>query len=287
MQGLGKFLARAYVALALAPLVFFALWSVAAFVLGPQIFYGGNWWERDAVLSPERAEELAKDGLVQQVVTFRDGPTGLRKDPATDEFDLYAIGVSQTTLDEVRPSGMFNLTSPARPAPSILKYASSQPSVGQFNNLLIFEPKSGVTTKVFSTRLAISIFRYLAGPQFENVVVFASEKDTDKDGLLSNGDMQDAYVYAVKERTLHKVSGLSGNPVDLFIVANQDYAVIRAVQDDNGDGRTNELPYEDKAPEQSLLFRLDLRTYQAQPLIAAETMKSLQQTLDATAPPKP
>lgn len=285
MKRLGRFIGYAYVALALSPLAGFALWSVAWFVLGPQFFYDGNWWERNAVMAPERAEELAKKGLLQQVVTFRDGPTGLRKDPATDQFDLYAIGVGQTTLDEARISKFktFSTSAPAS-ASSPLRYASSQPAVGQYNNLLIFEPKSGVTTKIFSTRLAISLFTYLSGPQLETVVVFASDKDTDKDGLLSNGDMQDAYVYAVKERTLHKVSGLSGNPVDIYVVAKQDYAIIRAVQDDDGDGRSNEQAYEDKAPEQSLLFRVDLRTYQAEPLVAAETMKGLQQTLDATAP---
>jgi hypothetical protein len=278
-----KIIAMAYVALALSPLVVFALFSVASF--GWEVLGGHrDWLRRDAVTAPERAQELAKQGLVEQVITFRNGPTGLRKDPKTDEFDLYAISVGQTTLDEIRPTKMFNMLSGPPTPRSSLKYASSQPVVGQFNNLLIFEPKSGVTTQVFPARLAVSSFRYLAGPDFEVVMIFAADKDSDKDGVLSDADIQDVYIYAVKDRALHKVTGLSGNPAELYVLANQAYAIVRAVQDDNGDGSTTEMAYEDKAPEQSLLFRVDLRTYAAEPLMSDETLKSPQRTLEAASP---
>lgn len=277
MKTLGRIAALIYVGLALSPLVFFALYSATTFAW--QMGWQPDW--REAVIAPERANELAKKGLMEQVVTFRTGPVGLRKDPVTNEVDLYAIGVGQTTLEEARPSGMFNMIDSPGIAQGPVRYASSQPVTGQFNNLLIFEPRSGATTKVFSTRLAISTFSYGSGPNHEVVIVLASGKDSDKDGVLSSGDMQDAFVFSLKDRSLHRVAGLSGNPVEIIHLANQDYVVIRAVQDDNGDGKADDSWYGGRMPEQNLLFRVDLRSYAATPLVSRETIAELQRTLEA------
>jgi hypothetical protein len=147
--------ATVYVALALAPLVVFALYY--PITEGWRLIAGSDdWYMRDAVTSPERAEELAKKGLIEQLITLAE-PVGLRKDE-TKQFDLYAIGIGQTTLpEEIDATKTFNLLSaPPPPSASGLKYASSMPVTGQFNNVVLFEPKTGALTKVFATRLAVS-----------------------------------------------------------------------------------------------------------------------------------
>jgi hypothetical protein len=287
VNGFGRAIAVGYVALALSPLVFFALFSVGQFFWRmsdgePQ------WWNRDAVTAPERAAELGRKGLVEQIVTFTQSPIGLRKNPKTGQYDLYAIGVGQTTLEEpTNPSGMFNMTgSAAPPSTSRLQYASPQPVTGQFNNLLIFEPNSGETTKVFSSRLAVSSFTYLAGPAYEVVAIFASARDSDKDGRLTNYDLQNLYLFNLTTSTLHKVESIPGNPIEISNIAQQSYAVVRAVQDADKNGSAPGVAYTDAAAEQSLLFRVDLRTYLATPLVPVTTLKSLQQTLDTISSPK-
>lgn len=281
-----KVAAIAYIALALSPLVAVALHYV--FVEAPRLLSEESAWPhgRDTVTAPERANDLAKKGLMEQLVTFGEGMTGLRKDPRTDTYDLYAIGVGQTTLPGER-SSMMGLTGGGPPTRPDLRYASSSPITGAFNNILLFNPKSGEIVPVFSTRLGISSFKYIAGPDFETLVVFATEKDTDKDGRLTNVDIQSAYVYAIEDRTLHAVSGLSGNPVDVEAAAGQAYAIVRATQDDNRDGRADPYAYGEGVPEPDLLFRLDLRTYQATPLVPKDMLQTLQRTLEARPPIKP
>lgn len=278
--------AIAYITLALSPLVAVALHYV--FVEAPRLFSEESAWppSRDTVTAPERANDLAKKGLMEQRVTFGQGMTGLRKNPRTGSYDLYAIGVGQTTLPGERPQTM-NMLSGGPPIRPDLRYASSSPITGAFNNILLFDPKSGEIVPVFSTRVGISSFKYIAGPDFETLVVFATEKDSDKDGRLTDVDIQSVYVYALKDRTLRAVPGLSGNPTDVDDVTGQAYAIIRATQDDNGDGRADPYAYAEGAPEPNVLFRLDLRTYQATPLVAQDILLTLQKTLDGRLPAKP
>lgn len=273
-----------YVALALSPLVGVALFYTAnaAWWL---ITGSDDWYARDAVTSPERAAELAKKGLIEQLVTFPAEPVGLRKDEA-GEFDLYGIGVGQTTLDEeITPLKTFR-QSPLPPLipESRLKYASSMPVTGQFNNVVLFEPKTGALIKVFATRLAVSRFSFASGPGFEVLLVLATDSDTNKDGRLSDGDSHDMYIYAIKERTLHKVTGLRGDPSEVIEMPGS-FVLVRAVQDLNGDGLADKIGYASGAPEPTRLFRVNLTTYTADPLLPGEMLDSLQKTLDGRAEP--
>lgn len=272
--------ATVYVALALAPLVVFALYY--PITEGWRLIAGSDdWYMRDAVTSPERAEELAKKGLIEQLITFSDAPVGLRKDQS-EQFDLYAIGVGQTTLpEEIAPLKMFNDRPPLlAPTSARLAYVSSTPVTGQFNNVVLFEPKTGQLTKIFSARVAVERFSFASGPNFEVLMVLATDRDSNKDSRLSAGDLHDMYVYALKDRTLHKVTGLAGDPVDIIDMPGHQFVIVRAVQDANGDGMADGSGYAGAVPEPVRLFRVDLTSYAAQPLVPGEMLDQLQKTLD-------
>lgn len=275
-----------YVGLALAPLAVFAV--VFPIVEGWRwLETRDDWRTRDAVTSPERATELAGKGLIEQVVTFRNLPEGIRTDAKTEQFDLYAIGVGQTTLpaDKIKPVGMFQnmggFPSTAGPGTS-LGYLSSSPVTGRFSNVLLFVAKTGEVTKVFSSRVGVSSFRFVSSAGVEVLIAVASERDTDKDGTLSDADVQDIYIFSLKDRALHRVTGLGGNPVEIGVLDGQPYVVARVVLDDNNDGMFDETGYE-LAPDSSRLFRVDLLTYQASPLVSDGVIDQLQRTLDARA----
>jgi hypothetical protein len=275
----------AYVLLALAPMAAIAV--AFPVVEGWRWLSARNdWYGRDAVTAPSRAADLARRGLIEQIVTFRSLPEGIRVDAQTKEFDLYAIGVGQTTLpsDKIKPVKMFlDSGFPSMlPAGSDVRYASSSPVTGRFSNVLLLEPKTGALTKVFSSRVGVSSFQFVSGPGVEVLIALATERDTDKDGKLSDADAQSLYMFSLKDRMLRRVAGLTGNPVAVGIVAGQPYVVVRAIQDDNQDGLFGEEDYE-QAPDSSRLFRVDLLTYASSPLVPADMMDQLQRTLDASA----
>lgn len=280
LKKFGRAAVVAYVALALAPLVFIALSSTFQFLTEQP----GPWRaNNDTVFAPERASDLAKKGLIQQVVSLREVPIGLRKDPKTDSYDLYAIGVGQTTLEEPqRTMGLLSDTAPK----SNFAYADTEPVVGNYNNVLIYDPKSASSTMVFSSRVAVLSFRYAAGPGFETLVVFATGRDTDKDGRLSEWDEADVYLYAIPSRTLSKVTGLEGTPTEVETFAQQPYIVVRTVHDENRDGHFVQFAHKDAPPDPSLLFRVDIATATATPLVPAETIVEMQRLLSGGAPAK-
>lgn len=274
----------AYVILALSPLVGVAFWYVGE---AASSFFAGrppDWYGRQAMTAPERAKDLAGKGLLEQVITIRDTPLGLRKDPKTDEFDLYAIGVGQTTLPEEQPAKTYGLVGDdQRFASRYSGYASSSALIGQYNNVILFEPKSGKLTKMFSERVAVSSFKYERGPDFEVVIALVAEADTNKDGRLSEADIQSVYVYSLRDGSMRKVINLTGSAVEIARVPLQQFAIVRAVVDHNRDGRAVENPYDSDAPEPSVLLRLDLVTLAVAPLLPGDMIKDLQTTLDARA----
>lgn len=289
MKRLGRLLAYAYVAMALSPLVALALYYAVG--AGWALIAGrDDWYTRDAVTSPERVAELAKKGLIEQLITLPGPPAGLRKDPQTDQFDLYAIGIGQTTLpDEIQPTAMFlQGPPPLVQSPSKLKYASSSPVVGQFNNVILFEPKTGKLTPVFSDRVAVSTFRFVSGPGFELVMTLAANEDSDKDGKLSSADRQDMYLFSIVDGSLNKISGLRGHPMDIDEMPGHKFVIVRTVQDTNGDGTADAIGHVGAGgPEPVHLFRVDLTTYTAQPMIPEEMLDKLQKTLDGRAASEP
>lgn len=276
LRKLGRGVVYVYIALALAPLVVFALYFPAYQIW--RLIDERDWYTRDAVTSPERAAELAKQGLIEQIVTF-ERPIALRKESQSDHYDLYAIAVSQTTLpEEITPTTMFR----QEPFPGISEgprrgpvYASSNPIIGQFNNVILYEPKTGKLTPVFSTRLALSEFRFTSGPDVEVLLVLAAERDTDKDGKLSGRDELDLYAFSVGDATLHKVDGLSGNPVEIVDLPGEPFVVVRSEID-------NPPPAADhpEVPKPVRLYRVDLRTYKAEAVVPGDMLDRLQRTLD-------
>lgn len=287
MHRVGRFIALAYIAVALSPLVAVALYSVVSFA---SIVLGGaerDWWQRDAVTSPERVAALAKRGLIEQLVTF-DQPIGLRKDnPQSEQFNLYAIGVRQTTLpEEITPVAMFR-DGPVPPfferPKADLAYASSNPVVGQFNNIILYEPKSGKLTPVFSARLAVSEFKFTSGPDFDVLMVLATDQDTDKDGKLGGRDRHDLYIFSIRDGTLHNVGGLNGNPLEIVDMPGEPFVVMRT-EIDVGNAEEAKATDRPDIPKPSRLYRVDLRSYAAEPMVPADMLERLQRTLDGRPP---
>lgn len=282
LPGLWRTIAIIYVAVALSPLIGVAVYESWRFVTGAQ---QEDPWRRDSVTAPERAEELARRGVMEQIITFRGEPVGLRKNPKTDLFDLYAIGVGQTTLPDERPTGgsVHNLIGPA-PSPNKLRYASSFAIAGQFNNIVLLETQSGALTTVFSNRLGVSSFKYIVGPTFEVLIVLATENDSNKDGRLNDFDLREAYVYSIKDRSLHKLLGLTGSPVDVIDMPGQRYALLRVIRDGDRDGTVDEYAFDRGIPEPATFVRIDLETYETAPLLPDAMLDQLQQTLEARKP---
>jgi hypothetical protein len=262
-----------------------------------------EWWKRDAVTSPERAKELAAKGLREQLISF-DGDFqsleykyGAR--PDTQRYDIYAIGVGQLTLNEPEEVEKVVVTGSRLPDPRTLPNADTLPTYpisGQFNNVLIFDRRTGIFTKLFDRRLAVSQFQYGWRTKPEVLIIFATQRDSNKNGKLDDADLQDIYVYTFADKQMHKVDVPNINPSEILDIPDADYVVVKAVHDRDGDGTAGRhRPYdkEEVKPDPTVLLRVDLKTFTASSFVPEDMLRELQATLDgpkpsaARQPPKP
>jgi hypothetical protein len=266
-------------------------WSTAKSLAG---FSDWDWWQADPVTAPERAKELAAQGLREQLITFDEIESieyryGAR--PETQRYDIFAIGVGQITLDKPESNDeveKVTVTGTRLPDPAKLPDASTLPTSpisGRFNNVLIFDRRDGKFIKLFDRRLAISEFQYGWRTTPEVLVIFANERDTNKDGKLSSVDMQDIYVFTFADKKMHKVEVAGVTPIELMAIPDVDYVVVKARRDRNNDGRAysgDSYPKEDLEPEPTVLIRIDLKTMKASSFVPDDMLENLQRTLDGS-----
>jgi hypothetical protein len=272
-------------------LLLFVITVVVVLAMGDQALMTAQMWSGiydwryyvNPVTSTERAASLESKGLREQIISF-DEVTNLKG--ALPAGDVFAIGVSQVTLrkpeviagrPQFRPRAMETVidTSGTFPTP---------PVTGDFNNVLIFDRRTGQFTKVFNARAAISRFQYGWRTTPEVLVLFGTDTDANRDGLLDANDRESAYVYSLADKRLHKIDVPNVDFYELIAIPDVDYVVVRGVVEREPSSKEPAL---ERSP--TTLIRIDLKTFAATPFVPPEIAAQLQSTLDAapTAAPPP
>jgi hypothetical protein len=251
------------------------------------------------VASAERAQELAREGKRAQIITFGDdvfplperAVEGTRPSP-----HLFAIPIGQITLAEPQdfastrssPEGTY-----AYGAGGNWRIPGSEDSLtvtGRFNNIIVYDKTDGSLRKIFDKRIAVSMFKLMNRITRRALVLTASSEDSDRDGAVDDSDIQQLYVYTFDDGRLHQVTGLEGSAGTSVDVHDVDYLMVSTTLDTDGDGTTSSRAYSGGAgPEPQRLYRVDLRTFAATPVLDQKLVDELQATLDSVrqAAPKP
>lgn len=258
-----KSLAYFYVAVALAPLVLIAIALVVV------LFRGGDvllWSMFSAALREPAVQELDKGELI----TFRTELLALAKDRFNPALaDYYAIGVGQL------PSGN---------AAQTLSPGSFDKKYGQFNNILILDKQAGRVTKVFDRRVSIKFFGSIDVPTGKALVIFATANDSNKDGVLSIKDLHGVFVYTPGDAKLRAATGLEGSAVELDEAIDPGSILVRTIVDADKDGSAVTKPAfgpSEGIEEPQVLYRVDLTSFAAAPLVPPSMLTNLQSELGA------
>lgn len=240
--------------------------------------------------SAERAQELARDGKREQIITFGDDmiPLPERTVEGTQPSPrLFAIPVGQITLAE--PQEFVSSRSSDKTygygASGNWRMPASDDGLtvsGRFNNILIYDKIDGSLKKVFDKRIAVSVFKLMNRLTRRALVLTATSEDSDRDGAVDGRDIQQFYVYTFDDGQLHQVTGLEGSAGMAVDVHDVDYLIVSTTLDTDGDGSTAARVYSGGAvPEPQRLYRVDLRTFAATPVIDKKLVDELQSTLDS------
>lgn len=248
-----------------------------------------------ALTADEQAAALAKEGKREQLITYNDGMLPLPDplDRSNTAANLFVIGVSQITLRE--PVSMYSSSSgavrgfrtAAIGANGVAWYVFDQEIAieGPLNNALIFDKRTGATTKIFDQRISIARLSLLNSAKPRMLAIIATDKDTNKDKSIDAGDIQHLYLYSVNDGELHKIEGIESGVSRVIDLGSPDYFVVEAIIDSDKNGALERGGY-DRIPEPARLYRVDLKTFAATPLIA-ETLTAELQALVDTVPPQP
>jgi hypothetical protein len=202
--------------------------------------------------------------------------------------NLFAIAVGHVTLDE--PVSRYSSSRSIRGFNGRV-YSSSDDIrhvmvAGMFNNLLIYDARTGATKKVFNKRISITSFMMPRSRSPRSLLITVAERDSNKDGKLDEMDLEQLYAYTLEDGQLRQVQGLVGSPEGVIDLRRDDHVVVRTVVDDDNDGSKKAWGlYDEEEPEPRRLFRLDLKTFVATPLIAESLTAELQAIVDAAPPP--
>jgi len=248
--------------------------------------------------SAERAQELAREGKREQIITFGDDVFPLPEravEGKEQSTRLFAIPIGQITL--AKPQAFSSSSS----SDKTYGYAGNGnwrwrggsgdlTVVGKFNNIIIFDKTDGSLKKVFDKRIAVSVFKLMNRTTRRALVLTATGEDSDRDGAVDDGDIQQLYVYTFDDGELHQVTGLEGSAGIALDVHDVDYLIVPTTLDTDHDGNVVGRVYSGGAgPEPQRLYRVDLRTFAATPVLDQKLVDELQATLDSVrqAAPKP
>jgi len=263
-------LAYVYIALALAPLVLITIALLVALSRGGDVLLWNMF--SAAPREPAVAEQLAKD----EQITFRTELLPLSRD-RFNPADYYALGVGHVS------SGNANTAAPPTLQPS--GYGSTQS--GQFNNVLILDKQTGRLSKVFDRRMSVTFFGAVDLPTGKALVTFATGNDSNKDGVLSAEDLHSVFVYTPVDAKLHAVSGFNGSAVGLDDATDPGSIIVRAIIDRNKDGSAvvkSAFGPSGVEEEPQVLYKIDLTSFAAAPLVPSSMVTDLQSALGTGEP---
>jgi hypothetical protein len=149
--------------------------------------------------------------------------------------EIYLIPVSQVNLEKpefIASDSRVSQTSEK----SAYDYHTKFKYFGAFNNLMIYDAAKDEQKFLFDERIYIPGFsaEVIAGNVY--LIIQGVVNDTDGNGKLNSDDLQDLYIYGLKDRQLAKFS-FSGMSYDDFYVLNRKAEMLLSwFEDKNNDG---------------------------------------------------
>lgn len=217
------------------------------------------------IIADKNAKENLKENKRTHLVHFR-------------EFDLidttrqiYAIPVSQTVLkeheaiDETSFFGRSDKSSAYRYRK--YNYRSSN------SNMIIFNATNNHKHKLFDKRISINSAFYEKINGEAAMLLSTIESDTDKDGILDEGDLRTLYLYITKDKSLHSIRAENTTFLNFHILPNRNELVVRLGLDRNNNGK-----YEWDEP--AVFYHYSITEQKLKPLLDTEILQQLQAILD-------
>lgn len=226
--------------------------------------------EESGILSEEKIQELQKEEKREQLISYQ-------LPRLVDTINqIYIVPISHKSLEyaeSYQEDGVLGLVSMEyKPSQSDRRY--SRRHYGKFNNIVLYDYKSGKTEKLFDERLN---FENIHIEYFEDdilLVVQAAHMDTYKDQVINLEDLKSLYIYSLSQRKLKLIREKNIDVADYrFVSSSKDFHVTLGT-DRNGDG------YFDDYREPATFMKYDYENEALIQVISKDLELELQAKLD-------
>lgn len=146
---------------------------------------------------------------------------------------------------------------------------------GSYNNIIVFDEKSGAKTVVFKEKIHISHFenQFING-SIQILAIKGARQDTNKDGKLNASDLESFFVYNLSDQTLKEYGEKDFGLSDYQLLFQSNKIALSFIKDLN---RSGEIDYSE---EPQLLKVLNLDTGALEDFVDAETLEELNRTIN-------
>lgn len=146
---------------------------------------------------------------------------------------------------------------------------------GSYNNIIVFDERSGSKTAIFKEKIHISYFQNeLISSKFKILTIKGARQDTNKDGKLNADDLESFFVYNLSDQTLKEYGEEGMGLSDYQILFESNKIALSFIKDLNKSGEI------DFTEEPQLLKILDLDTGLLQDFADDQMLKLLNQTIN-------
>lgn len=226
----------------------------------------------NTLLSDEKIEELKKDSLRQQIISFG---TPILVDTVRLK---YIIPVNVKTLNEPENlnEGVLGLmeTFDESDFSRAKTYKARRTHFGDFNNLVVYDYKNNTSLKISNTRFIGSDLTYDYFDDEIIVTFLGAEKDSNKDNIVNMIDFKSLYIFSLNNYQLKRI-GVNNSTVESFkYIENEKSILITFGYDRNKDNQYY------SSIEPTFVMKYDYTKELLTPIIPKELENEIQNIID-------
>ncbi|OGJ84487.1 MAG: hypothetical protein A2268_10870 [Candidatus Raymondbacteria bacterium RifOxyA12_full_50_37] len=221
---------------------------------------------QNAVISSDKVAALSADNKFQKILDFN-LPIEL---DSTKGYYLFSI--DQKTLHEPKQFKRGETVSDYYESMPLGGGVGSRAALskkiyfGNFNNFIFSENCNSNFRLLFQFRVSANRVEYFTLPSSPLLIMRGASIDTDKDGVLTQRDMQELYIYNILKDTLVMVQNANSTIIDFKYLHHINKFIIKYGVDDNNDGTFNYLS------EPSVLKSYDFTSNKLESILDSSTV---------------
>lgn len=219
----------------------------------------------NGILAIEETNQLLQDSLRKQIISFN-------KIQVVDSVaQIYLLPVTQANLaDAESTNGVLGLLDSKSTGKSYERFYGNI-----YNNLIIYDLTNATTKMVFDKRISIEDFIIHKNNKDTYIVIPGCSIDSNDDKFLNSEDLQELFIYDLKNDTLSKIRAMENyTTIRAFQAPMSNELVVHFGIDRNKNGVF------ERSKEPMIYYYIDFENMEIKEFVSVSQIQELQNLLE-------